>query len=95
MQERSILSQRHPDDAETCTGCIAVLRGKRRVYLPPQPGEDVCGLCQDNKPLLQMQPCGHRTCLLCAKSMCDMLDLQKQLVLCPYCGSVVASFGLA
>lgn len=97
MQERSMLSQINPGDHEQ--GCLrsflAAFRiGNKAVYLPPQAGEDVCGLCLDNKPLLQQQPCGHRTCLLCAKSLCYLLDLQ-QLVLCPYCGSLVTSFGLA
>jgi hypothetical protein len=97
MQERSMLSQINPGDHEvSCMrSCLATLKiGSKAVYLPPQAGEDVCGLCLDNKPLLQQQPCGHRTCLLCAKSLCYLLDLQ-QLVLCPYCGSLVTSFGLA
>ena len=58
-----------------------------------QVGEDVCGLCHDNKPGLAMESCGHRTCLLCAKSLCYLLDMQ-QLVLCPFCGSLVTSFTL-
>ncbi len=65
-----------------------------RAWTPASVGEDVCGMCHDNKPLLQMQYCGHTTCLLCAKSLCYMLDL-NQLALCPYCGSLVSSFGLA
>lgn len=100
LQERSILSQIKPEDAEhshggcSTAGCMAFLHlSAQPVYLPPQAGEDVCGLCHDNKPLLQMDPCGHRTCLLCAKSLCYLLDLQ-QLVLCPFCGSLVCSFQL-
>lgn len=97
MQERSVLSQTNPEDEHRpcLVTCLSFLRcGSQPVFLPPEAGEDVCGLCHDNKPLLQMQPCGHRTCLLCAKSLCYMLDMQ-QLVLCPYCGSLVCSFGLS
>ncbi|GAX84594.1 hypothetical protein CEUSTIGMA_g12015.t1 [Chlamydomonas eustigma] len=97
LRERSLLSQLNPHDAEIgCfSGCMAnVGLHAKPVYLPPNPGEDVCGMCQDNKPLLQINYCGHRTCILCAKSLCYMLDL-NQLALCPFCGSLVSSFGLA
>ena len=97
MRERSMLSQLNPgDEAGGCaSGCLSSLGLRPQpVYMLPSPGEDVCGLCCENKPLLAIQYCGHKTCLLCAKSLCYMLDL-NQLALCPFCGSLVSSFGLA
>ncbi len=97
MKERSLLSQLNPTDTEggCFAGCLVACGLKAKpVYLPPTPGEDVCGICHDNKPLLEISFCGHRTCILCAKSMCYMLDLH-QLALCPFCGSLVVAFQLA
>ena len=97
LKERSALSQMKPDDeGNGCfVGCLSSigLRAKP-VLMMPSPGEDVCGICHDNKPLLAMQFCEHKTCLLCAKAMCYSLDL-NQLALCPFCGSLISSFGLA
>ena len=93
--ERSTLAQlRSEDDKGFFQSALSCFRGSQTVHRAPMVGEDVCGLCHDNKPLLQMMRCEHRTCLLCAKSMTYLLDMQ-QLVLCPYCGEIVESFGLA
>ena len=95
VNERSTLAQQRSEDQQ---GCMATtffcFGGPKADHRAPMVGEDVCGLCRDNKPLLQMMRCEHRICLLCAKSMTYLLDMQ-QLVLCPYCGDIVESFGLA
>lgn len=94
QMERSTLAQTRSSDEQGCTSSFFCFGSTEVNHRAPMVGEDVCGLCHDNKPLLQMTRCEHRICLLCAKSMTYLLDLQ-QLVLCPYCGDIVVSFGLA
>jgi len=98
LHERSMLS-RAPTMITPVSGCAAWLPsclggGDGSVYLPPQPGEDVCGLCRDNKPLLRVVLCQHRTCLLCAKRLCGSLEVQ-QIPTCPFCGVFITGFELA
>jgi hypothetical protein len=93
--EKSTLAHLRAEDDQGLFGsAFGCFHGSKTSYRAPTVGEDVCGLCHDNKPLLQMLRCEHRTCLLCAKSMTYLLDMQ-QLVLCPFCGEIVESFGLA
>lgn len=63
LTERSALSQFNPNDEHggCLAGCLtSVGLRPKPVFMPPTPGEDVCGTCQNNKPLLQMQFCEHK-----------------------------------
>jgi hypothetical protein len=63
MTERSVLSQVNPNDEHGgCMVSCMTFVGLRPepVLMAPTPGEDVCGTCQNNKPLLQMQFCEHK-----------------------------------
>lgn len=63
LKERSALSQLNPDDEHNgCfVGCLSSMGLRPKpVFMMPSPGEDVCGICHDNKPLLAMQFCEHK-----------------------------------
>lgn len=55
--------------------------------------EDVCPVCLDEMPNVQVATCRHRLCLGCAKDLCNRYNLTPAL--CPYCRSIISGFSLA
>lgn len=83
-----------------CMDCVPAKMPKPKTdmgsapFTDPKPGVDVCGMCMDNRPVLEMQGgCRHRVCVLCARAMCGALEL-RTIVTCPFCTTPVSGFQL-
>jgi hypothetical protein len=52
--------------------------------------DDICPVCLDETPVLQLIQCNHVLCMGCAKDLCTRHNLTPAL--CPYCRAVISGF---
>lgn len=74
-------------------GSVASMTEQSAVGVAEDPDEDVCPVCLDEVPNVQLRRCSHRLCLGCAKDLCKRHNLTPAL--CPCCRSVITGFILA
>lgn len=94
--EAAVAAAAAPQPAAACdSGACSCSAPPAAAKSPRHPadgseGDESCGVCLDEEPCVQLQPCGHTMCADCCTGLFGMHH--TEVVGCPFCRSTVGAF---